>query len=113
MFGPLGCMVLRRNMRCCFSSFLRGVIVALEDGRVIQGVGGGVKVVCDQKVLLIIAYRAQMIHESVTKCTLGHTNAEETTSGATDTVDQVGGWTGEPLSDLESLSWASNGGVGA
>eukprot|EP00061_Rhincodon_typus_P008113 g30445.t1 len=43
----------------------------------------------DRKVLLIIAYRAQMLGKTVTESALGLTDVEETTSGVTDTVDQL------------------------
>eukprot|EP00061_Rhincodon_typus_P013287 g39570.t1 len=56
--------------------------------------------------------RAQMLCKSVTESALGLTNVDEATLGATDTVDQVGGCTCEPLSDLESLSWALDGSEG-
>eukprot|EP00061_Rhincodon_typus_P003683 g20705.t1 len=93
--------------------FANGVIVPLEEaqyGHVIKGVGGGVKIVSNRKVLLIIAYRAQMLHKSVPESALGLTDVEEATSGGSDMVDQVGRCTGEPLSDLESFFWASDGG---
>eukprot|EP00061_Rhincodon_typus_P009295 g32690.t1 len=51
-----------------------------------------------------------MLRESVTESAFGLTDVEETTSGAMDTVIKVGGCTGEPLLDLESLSWALDGG---
>eukprot|EP00061_Rhincodon_typus_P005202 g24446.t1 len=82
--------------------FVGGVIVTLEeaqDGHVAQGAGGGVKMVHDRKVLLIIVYRAHMLCELVTESVL-----EETTSGTTDTGDQVGRCTGEPLLDM-GLEW--------
>eukprot|EP00061_Rhincodon_typus_P011096 g35867.t1 len=54
--------------------------------------------------------RAQMLHETVPESALGLTDVEEAVLGATDTVDQVGEYTGEPLSNVESLLWALNGG---
>eukprot|EP00061_Rhincodon_typus_P016058 g44074.t1 len=92
-----------------------GIIVTLEetqDGHVTQGVGGEVKMAGDRKMLLIIAYRVQMLHESVTESMLGLTDVEETILGELDTVDQVGGGTGESLSVLEIFSWALDGGEG-
>eukprot|EP00061_Rhincodon_typus_P012429 g38161.t1 len=89
--------------------FAGGVIVTLEeapDGHVIKGVGGEVKMVSNQTVLLIIVYEAQVFCESITETALGLTDIEQATSGATDTVDQVGGCTDESLSDMESLSGA-------
>eukprot|EP00061_Rhincodon_typus_P016391 g44584.t1 len=95
--------------------FACGIIVALEDAQdehVIKGVGEGVKMVSNQKVLSIIMYRVQMFHETVPESELCLTDIEEATSGAIDTVDQVGGCTGEALSDMESLLWALDGGGG-
>eukprot|EP00061_Rhincodon_typus_P008723 g31590.t1 len=99
---------------------MRGVIVTLEEaqgGHVDKEVGGGVKVVGNWKVLLLIVYRAQMLCKTVPKSAFGLTDVEETTSGGSDTVGQVGGSTGEPLSDLKRLFGAfdrgEEGGVGA
>eukprot|EP00061_Rhincodon_typus_P009844 g33651.t1 len=88
------------------------VIVTLEDaqdGHVIQGVGGGIKMVGNRKVLSFVVYRKQMLYEMGPKSTLGLTKVQEPTLGATDTVDQVGGCTGEPLPDMKCLLWALNG----
>eukprot|EP00061_Rhincodon_typus_P015510 g43222.t1 len=74
-----------------FLQFACGVIVTLEeaqDGHVTKGVGGGVKIVGNRKVVLIKAYREQMLHDLATETTLGLTDVEETTMGVTDTVDQ-------------------------
>eukprot|EP00061_Rhincodon_typus_P011354 g36302.t1 len=63
-----------------FLQFVCGVIVTLEkaqDEYVTQGVGGGVKMVSNGKVLLIIAYRAQMLRELVTESVLDLTDVEE------------------------------------
>eukprot|EP00061_Rhincodon_typus_P017549 g46285.t1 len=71
--------------------FAYWVIVTLEeakDGRIITGVGGGVK---------MLAIRSL-------------TDVEEATLGTMDTVDQVGGCAGEPLSDMKGLLWALDGG---
>eukprot|EP00061_Rhincodon_typus_P014258 g41174.t1 len=95
--------------------FAEGVIVALEeaqDGHVTKGVGGGVKMVGNQKVLLFVMCRVQMLHETVPESALGLTDVEETISGATDAVEQVGGCTGEHLSDMKGLLWVLNGGEG-
>eukprot|EP00061_Rhincodon_typus_P017139 g45702.t1 len=95
--------------------FLRnacGIIVALEeaqDGHVAKGVGGGIEMAGNRKMLLITEYRVQMLHELVTKSAFGLNNVEEISSGATDTVDQAGGCTGESLSDLERLYGALDG----
>eukprot|EP00061_Rhincodon_typus_P018010 g46988.t1 len=75
-----------------------------------KGLGGGFKMAGNRKVLLIIAYRAQILRESVTKSALGLTNVDKATSGAMDAVDQVGGRRGEPQSDMERLAWALDGG---
>eukprot|EP00061_Rhincodon_typus_P004045 g21620.t1 len=72
--------------------FAGGVIVALEeaqDGHVTRGVGGGVKMVGDRKVLSFVMYRVHMLYKVVSEPLLGLTNVEEATLGATDTVDQV------------------------
>eukprot|EP00061_Rhincodon_typus_P013418 g39786.t1 len=92
--------------------FACGVIVGLEevqDGHVTQERGERVKMVRDWKVLSFVAYRVQMVYETVPESMLGFTVIEEATSGATDTVD--------PLSDMKGLLWAldgdEGGGVGA
>eukprot|EP00061_Rhincodon_typus_P007792 g29832.t1 len=90
MFRPSGCKLPRRN-EVLLLQFAGGVIVILEeaqDGHATQGVGGGVKMVHDQKVLMFVAYKAQMLHEMVSESKLGLTHVEEATSGAADTVDQ-------------------------
>eukprot|EP00061_Rhincodon_typus_P006353 g26914.t1 len=72
--------------------FACDVTVTLEeaqDGHVIKGVGGGVKIVSNLKVVLFVTFRAQMLHDTVPESTLGLTDVVETTLGATDTVDQV------------------------
>eukprot|EP00061_Rhincodon_typus_P005862 g25878.t1 len=100
-------------MRCCSSKFTSGIIETLEeaqDGHVTQGVGGAIKMVGNRKMLLIIAYRVQKLCESVTESVLGFIDVQEATLGATDTVDQVGGLTGESLSDVERLFAALDGG---
>eukprot|EP00061_Rhincodon_typus_P002647 g18113.t1 len=90
-------------MRCCSSSF-RVVILTLEeaeDGHVTQGVGGGVKMVCNRKVLSFVVYRAQMLYKAVSKLSLGLTDVQEATSGAADAVDHISGCAGELLSNVE------------
>eukprot|EP00061_Rhincodon_typus_P000494 g11888.t1 len=84
--------------------FVGGVIVILQeaqDGHVTQGVGGGVKMDGNQKVLSFVMYRAQMLYKTVSDSMHGLTNVEEATSRAVDTVDQVDGCAGELLSDME------------
>eukprot|EP00061_Rhincodon_typus_P009248 g32600.t1 len=66
--------------------------------------------VCDRKVLSFVANRAQMFHETVSETMLGFTDVEGAILGTTDTVDQVDRCAGEPLSDVESLFCALNGG---
>eukprot|EP00061_Rhincodon_typus_P001025 g13496.t1 len=69
-----------------------GIIVTLEeaqDGHVMKGVGGAVKIVGDRKVLSFVANRAQMLYETISESTLGLTDIEKATSGAADTLDQV------------------------
>eukprot|EP00061_Rhincodon_typus_P015201 g42740.t1 len=68
--------------------------------------------VSDQKVVVIIMYRAQMLHEMVPESALGLTDVPEATSGAMDTIVQVGECTGEPLLEMKSLFWALSGGEG-
>eukprot|EP00061_Rhincodon_typus_P000855 g12994.t1 len=98
-------------MRCLLLQFAGSVIVKLEeaqDGHATQGVGGGVKMVSDQKVLSFVTYRVQMLYETVPESTLGLTDVEEATSGAADAVDQVDRCAGELLSDMKGLLWALN-----
>eukprot|EP00061_Rhincodon_typus_P014030 g40795.t1 len=91
----IGCRLPRRNMRCC-PQYADGVTVTLEatqNGHVTQGVAGEVKMAGDQKVLLFVANRAQMLYETISESTLGLTDVEESTSGPADTE--------EPLSDMK------------
>eukprot|EP00061_Rhincodon_typus_P002139 g16712.t1 len=83
-----------------------------QDGYVTQGVAGGVKMVGNRKVLSFVAYRVQMLYKTVSEPTLDLTDVEDATSGPADTVDQVDGCAGEPLSDMKDLLWALNGGEG-
>eukprot|EP00061_Rhincodon_typus_P011427 g36420.t1 len=102
-------------MKVLLLQFACGIIVALEaaqDGHVTQGVGGGAKMVDNWKVLSFVTCRAQTLYKTVSKSTLGLTNVEEATLGAADTVDQVDGCAGEPLSDMKGLFGALNGGEG-
>eukprot|EP00061_Rhincodon_typus_P014349 g41312.t1 len=76
--------------------FTCGIIVALEEaqnGHVIKRVGG-------------------MLHDTVPESVLSLSDVEEAASGATDTIDQVGRCTGEPLSAMKGLLWALQGGDG-
>eukprot|EP00061_Rhincodon_typus_P018040 g47038.t1 len=59
--------------------FPGGVIVTLEEalGYIAQGVGGGVEMAHDRKVLLFIVYRAQMVYKMVSEPSLGLTDVEE------------------------------------
>eukprot|EP00061_Rhincodon_typus_P007679 g29618.t1 len=75
-----------------------------------MGMGVGVKMVGNRKVLSFVTYRVQMLYEMVPNSTLGLTDVEEATSGAMDTIDQVGRCTCEPLLDMTGLLWALNGG---
>eukprot|EP00061_Rhincodon_typus_P014932 g42323.t1 len=84
--------------------FAGGVIVTLEgtqDGHVTQGLGKGIKIVGDRKVLSFVVYKAQMLYKTVSESKLGLTDVEEATLGAADTVDQVDRCASEPLSDME------------
>eukprot|EP00061_Rhincodon_typus_P017072 g45605.t1 len=70
-----------------------GVIVTLEeaqDGHVIQGVGGGVEVVRNWKVLSFVVNRVQVLYKAISKPPLGLTNVEEATSGPADAIDHIG-----------------------
>eukprot|EP00061_Rhincodon_typus_P003321 g19797.t1 len=87
-----------------FLQFAGGVIMTLEeaqDGHVAQGVGGAVKMIHDQKVLMFVTYRVQMLYKTVSEPPLGLTDVEEATSGAVDAVDQVDRCAGEPLSNMK------------
>eukprot|EP00061_Rhincodon_typus_P002461 g17623.t1 len=89
-------------MRCC--SFAGGVIVTLEgaqDGHVTQGVGGGVEVVRDRKVLSFVVNGAQMLYKVVSEPLLSLTDVEEATSGTADAIDHISRSAGEHLSDVE------------
>eukprot|EP00061_Rhincodon_typus_P006900 g28007.t1 len=102
-------------MRCCSSSLRVVSFVALEeaqDGHAIQGVGGGVKMVDNWKVMLFVTYRTQMLYETVSNSMHGLTDVAEGTLGAADIVDQVGGCRGEPLSGMKDLFWALDEGEG-
>eukprot|EP00061_Rhincodon_typus_P003766 g20914.t1 len=92
-----------------FAGGVTGTLEEAQDGRVNQGVGGGVKMVGDRKVVVFVVYRVQMLYETVSNFTLSLTDVEETTLGAVDVVDQVDGCTGEPQSNMKGLFWALNG----
>eukprot|EP00061_Rhincodon_typus_P001947 g16215.t1 len=91
---------------------ISSVIVTLEearDGRVVQGVGGGVEMVHDWKVLSFVANRAQVLYKAVCEPSLGLTDVEEAASGAADAVDHIDRCAGEPLSDVKGLFSALDG----
>eukprot|EP00061_Rhincodon_typus_P010103 g34131.t1 len=82
--------------------FPGGIIVTLEeaqDGHVTQGVGRGVKIVHDRKVLSFVVNIVQVLFKAVSEPLLGLTNVEEDTSGAADAIDHIERSAGEPLSD--------------
>eukprot|EP00061_Rhincodon_typus_P002576 g17927.t1 len=94
---------------------LGGVVVTLEeaqDGRVTHRVGGGVEMVCNRKMLSLVANRAQVLYKAVSEPPLGLTGVEEATSGAVDAVDHIDGCAGEHLSDVKGLFGAFDGGEG-
>eukprot|EP00061_Rhincodon_typus_P017491 g46201.t1 len=86
------------------------ILVEAQDGHVTQGVGGGVEVFRDRKVLLFVANRMQVLHKTVSEPPLGLTDIEDTTSGAADARDHIDGCAGEPLSDVNGLFGALDGG---
>eukprot|EP00061_Rhincodon_typus_P002759 g18389.t1 len=91
-------------MRCCSSSLRVVSLKEAQDGHVTQGVGGGVKMVRNQK-MSFVAYRAQMFYKMVSESLLGLPAVEEATLGAVDAVDHVDG----SLSNVEALFCALNG----
>eukprot|EP00061_Rhincodon_typus_P002995 g19031.t1 len=112
MFRTLDYKLPRRNYEVLLLHFVGDVIVTLEeaqDGHVNQGVGAGVKMVRDRKVLSFVVYRAQILYNVVSESPLGLTNVEEATLGPADTVDQVDGCASEPLSNVECLFCALEG----
>eukprot|EP00061_Rhincodon_typus_P001918 g16129.t1 len=63
--------------------FPGGIVVTLEedqDGHVVQGVGGGVEVVCEWKVLPFVANRVQVLYKAVSDPPVGLTDVDEATS---------------------------------
>eukprot|EP00061_Rhincodon_typus_P001702 g15509.t1 len=77
-----------------FLQFAGGIIVTLEeaqDGHVTQGMGGGVEMIRNRKVLSFVVNRAQVLYKAVSEPLLGLTNVEEATSGTTDAVDHISG----------------------
>eukprot|EP00061_Rhincodon_typus_P007838 g29927.t1 len=96
--------------------FTGGVVVTLEeaqDGHVAWGVGGGVEMVHDWKVLFVVN-RVQVPYKAISKPPLDLTDVEEATSGAADTIDHISRCAGEnePLSDVKGLFGALKGGEG-
>eukprot|EP00061_Rhincodon_typus_P003146 g19401.t1 len=73
---------------------------------------GGVKIEGDRKVLSFVAHRAQMLFKTVSESMLGLTDVEEATSAAADALDHIDRSAGEPLSDVEGLFGAWDGGEG-
>eukprot|EP00061_Rhincodon_typus_P011155 g35963.t1 len=93
--------------------FVGGIIVTLEeaqDGHVAQGVGEGVEVVRDWKVLSFVANRPQLLYKVVSMSPLHLTDVEEATSGAADAIDHISGCAGEPLSDVKGFFGSLDGG---
>eukprot|EP00061_Rhincodon_typus_P000935 g13227.t1 len=71
--------------------FPGGGVVTLEgaqDGHVIQGMGGGVEMVRNRKVVFVVN-RAQVLYKVVSESPLGLTDVEEATLGAADTIDHI------------------------
>eukprot|EP00061_Rhincodon_typus_P014570 g41658.t1 len=69
-------------------------IVTLEkaqNGHVTQGVGGGVEMVHDWKVLLFIMNRVQVPYKVFSEPQFGLANVEKTTSGEANTIDYTDG----------------------
>eukprot|EP00061_Rhincodon_typus_P001155 g13889.t1 len=74
--------------------FPGGIVVTLEEaqvGHVTQGVGEGVEVVHDWKVLSFVANRAQVLYKAVSDPLLGLTDVEEATLGTANAIDHIGG----------------------
>eukprot|EP00061_Rhincodon_typus_P018034 g47025.t1 len=74
--GKLTFRVPEAEYEALLLQFADGVIVTLEETQnrhVAKRVGGGVKTVGDQKVLLFVANRAQMLYKMVSESTLGLT----------------------------------------
>eukprot|EP00061_Rhincodon_typus_P001500 g14970.t1 len=95
--------------------FAGGVIVTLEgaqDGHVTQGMGGGVEMVCNWKMLSLVVNRVQTLYKAVSEPLLGLTDVEEATSEAADTIDHIDRCAGELLSDVKDLFGAWDGGEG-
>eukprot|EP00061_Rhincodon_typus_P004754 g23355.t1 len=65
--------------------FVGGIIETLEealDWHITQGVGGGVEIVCNEKVLFVL-------YKAVSEPLLGLTNVEEATLGTADAIDHI------------------------
>eukprot|EP00061_Rhincodon_typus_P004829 g23518.t1 len=84
-----------------------GVIVILEeaqDGHVGQGVGGGVEVVRNWKVLSFVVNRVQVLCNAVSKPPLGLTDVAEATLEEADAIDHISGCAGDtPLGSYKKL----------
>eukprot|EP00061_Rhincodon_typus_P012298 g37936.t1 len=65
------------------------IVMEAKDGQVIRGVGAGVKVNGNQKVGFVGGCRAQVLRELVPESVFVLPDIEETTSGGTDTVDEI------------------------
>eukprot|EP00061_Rhincodon_typus_P015918 g43864.t1 len=83
-----------------FAGGVTGTLEEAQDGLVTQGVRGGVKMVGNRKLVVFVAYRAQMLYETASGSMFSLTKVEEATT-AVDTVDQVDGCTVVPLSDMK------------
>eukprot|EP00061_Rhincodon_typus_P018002 g46976.t1 len=107
----IGLLALEVEYEVLLLQFAGGIIVTLEeaqDGHVTEGVGGGVKMVGDWKVLSFVTCRAHVLYKVVSEPPLDLTDVEEATSGAVDAVDQIHRCAGEPLSNVEGLFCALN-----
>eukprot|EP00061_Rhincodon_typus_P005576 g25258.t1 len=85
-----------------------------QDGHVTQGVGvgGGVEIVCDREVVVFVTNRVLVLYKAVSEPLLDLTDVEEATSRAADAIDHVDGCAGEPVSNVDGLFGALNGGEG-
>eukprot|EP00061_Rhincodon_typus_P017874 g46785.t1 len=68
---------------------LERVVEEAKDEHITTGARGGVKVDGNRKVGLVDACRAQMLCKLVMSHVFGHPDIQETTSGGTDTVDDI------------------------
>eukprot|EP00061_Rhincodon_typus_P016975 g45461.t1 len=83
-----------------------------QDGHVAQGVGKGVEMVGDWKVLSLVMNREQVLYKVISEPPLSFTDVEEATSGAADAIDHINRCAGEPLSDVKALFGTLDGGDG-